>query len=104
MYALTRELPAEERYGISAQLRRATLSIPCNIAEGSSRGSVRDFARFIEIALGSVREVETLVFASVMVGLTNADTVAPLQRELAIIGRQLLALRRNRRNIAVPSQ
>jgi four helix bundle protein len=53
-------LPPSERYGVASQLRRASLSIPLNIAEGFGRGTRREFARFLAIAEGSLREVQTL--------------------------------------------
>ncbi len=54
VYSQTRKFPAEERFGLTNQMRRAAVSISSNIAEGSSRMSQADFARFIEIATGSV--------------------------------------------------
>lgn len=58
-YKLTSSFPAAEKFGISSQITRAAVSIPSNIAEGSSRKSEKDYNRFIEIALGSAYEVET---------------------------------------------
>lgn len=57
VYAVTRSLPTDERFGLTSQMRRAAVSISSNIAEGSSRFSNNDFARFIEYATGSVFEV-----------------------------------------------
>jgi four helix bundle protein len=57
VYAVTRAFPDLERFGLTAQMRRAAVSISSNIAEGSSRNSDADFARFIEIAYGSLMEV-----------------------------------------------
>ena len=57
VYALTRSFPDNERFGLTNQMRRAAVSISSNIAESSSRSSKLDFARFIEIAAGSVFEV-----------------------------------------------
>src|SRR3954466_11909225 len=57
IYSLTRAFPDEERFGLTSQMRRAAVSISSNIAEGSSRLSSSDFARFVEIATGSVFEV-----------------------------------------------
>lgn len=57
IYGITRNFPEEERFGLTNQLRRAAVSISSNIAEGSSRTSRPDFARFIEIATGSLFEV-----------------------------------------------
>src|SRR5688500_20111576 len=57
IYTDTRNFPADERFGLTNQMRRAAVSISSNIAEGSSRSSRVDYARFIEIATGSVFEV-----------------------------------------------
>ena len=60
VYRLAAQLPPIERYGVASQLRRASLSIPLNIAEGFGRRTRREFARFLAIAEGSLREVQTL--------------------------------------------
>ena len=57
VYQLTRNLPAEERFGLTNQMRRAAVSISSNLAEGCSRSSRADYARFVEIATGSLFEV-----------------------------------------------
>ena len=62
IYSETRRFPNEERFGLTNQMRRAAVSISSNIAEGSSRMSQIDFARFIEIATGSVFEVVSQSF------------------------------------------
>ncbi|RZJ65852.1 MAG: four helix bundle protein [Flavobacterium sp.] len=59
IYRTTQSFPDVEKFGLMNQLRRAAVSIPSNIAEGSSRSSNKDFCRFIEISLGSAYEVET---------------------------------------------
>ncbi|MEX2252133.1 MAG: four helix bundle protein [Acidimicrobiia bacterium] len=58
IYELTSKFPTGERFGLTAQMRRAAVSVSSNIAEGCSRSSRRDFARFLEIALGSAFELE----------------------------------------------
>uniref|UniRef100_UPI004048D83A four helix bundle protein n=1 Tax=Roseivirga sp. TaxID=1964215 RepID=UPI004048D83A len=60
-YSLAKHLPDSERYGLSSQMTRAAVSIPSNIAEGSSRSSQKDYQRFLEISLGSAFELETQV-------------------------------------------
>ena len=61
VYRLATRLPSVERYGVATQVRRAALSIPLNIAEGFGRKSRRELARFLTIAEGSLREVQTLL-------------------------------------------
>lgn len=57
VYALTARFPSDERFGLTSQMRRAAVSISSNVAEGSIRSSSTDFARFVEIAYGSLMEV-----------------------------------------------
>ena len=59
VYKLSEELPNEEKYGLKSQICRAAVSIPSNIAEGSSRQSEIEYRRFLEIAMGSAFELET---------------------------------------------
>lgn len=59
VYALTGDFPKEETYGLSSQMKRAGVSIPSNIAEGSRRGTAKDFKQFLSIAYGSASELET---------------------------------------------
>ena len=59
VYKLTMRFPAEQRYGLTSQLRRAAISVPSNIAEGQGRRTTADFVKYLSIAYGSLREVET---------------------------------------------
>ena len=74
VYAATKPFPSGERYGLTSQVRRAAVSIPANIAEGSGRGSDRDFARFLRIAIGSANEVEYLLQLSKDLGFLPEET------------------------------
>ena len=56
VYRATRDFPGDERFGLTSQLRRSAVSVAANIAEGSGRGSRKDFTRFVEIAFGSLME------------------------------------------------
>ena len=73
MYILTSDFPDREKYGLISQIRRASVSIPSNIAEGCSRASEKDFARFIEIALGSAFETETLLIIGKEAGFLSKE-------------------------------
>lgn len=61
VYAITKHFPSEERFGLSSQMQRAAVSITANIAEGHSRGTRNDYAHFLDMANGSVAELETLL-------------------------------------------
>ncbi|MBS2096746.1 four helix bundle protein [Carboxylicivirga linearis] len=64
IYKLTSEFPQSEIYGLTSQMRRASVSIPSNIAEGSGRKTNKEFSRFLEIAYSSALELETQVYLS----------------------------------------
>lgn len=76
VYELTGDFPAEERYGLSQQMRRAAVSIPSNIAEGAGRNGVKEYLHFIGIARGSLSELDTQLQLSVMLGYTPQNHVA----------------------------
>ncbi|MEN6450421.1 MAG: four helix bundle protein [Thermoguttaceae bacterium] len=61
IYRVTKPFPKEEVYGLTSQIRRASVSIPSNIAEGNGRNTTRDYVHFLSMAYGSVKEVETQV-------------------------------------------
>ena len=74
VYTFVDAFPNNEKYGLSSQITRSAVSIPSNIAEGASRSSEKDFARFLEIALGSAFELETqLIIASKRKYITEFD-------------------------------
>lgn len=71
IYSVTSDFPDAEKFGLTNQLRRASVSIPSNIAEGASRSSGKDFSRFLEIAIGSAYEVETQLLISSDLGFID---------------------------------
>ena len=89
VYALLRRLPIEERYALSAQLRRAVVSVPANIAEGEGRHGRRELAHHLRIARGSLAEVDTLLRICVRLRYLS-ETAVEAAASLFIRARQLL--------------
>jgi four helix bundle protein len=75
IYALTGSFPKEEIYGLTNQMRRAAVSIPSNIAEGSARQGNKEFANFLHIALGSLAELETQLIISNNLGFHSNKNI-----------------------------
>jgi four helix bundle protein len=93
VYELTRTFPSDERFGLVSQLRRAVTSIPTNVAEGSKRRSGRDYARFLNVAEGSLAEVEYLLMLSRDLGFIKRADVELALQNVGEIARMLHALR-----------
>lgn len=79
VYRLTKQFPSEELYGLTSQLRRAVVSIPSNIAEGQGRNTENEFNRFLSIAYGSLREVETQLLIAVRLEYVRQSDFQPVQ-------------------------
>jgi four helix bundle protein len=92
VYSISARFPPAERFGLTAQLRRAAVSIPSNVAEGYGRGHQQDYVRFLRIARGSLYELETqltlavrLEFATSDVAASTADLTRKLDRILCAL-------------------
>jgi len=92
VYRVTSSFPAEERFGLTAQIRRAAISVPSNIAEGQGRKSARAFANHVLIAHGSLLELETQLEIAQRLGMAPAPTVAALRSKTAELGRMMNGL------------
>jgi four helix bundle protein len=92
VYELTRRFPREEAFNMTSQMRRASVSIPANIAEGYGRQQTGSFIQFLRIAQGSLKELETLVLLSERVGLIGLDTRDGALDRCRRIGKMLVGL------------
>ncbi|MGD8441488.1 MAG: four helix bundle protein [Holophagae bacterium] len=93
VYRLSHQFPDDERYGVTSQLRRAAVSVACNISEGSKRQYPKDYARFLNIAEASLSETEYLLILSQDLGYVRSESGESLRREIEEISRMLNALR-----------
>ena len=90
VYRLVKQLPREETYALADQIRRSAVSVPSNIAEGSSRNSKKEFVQFLYISLGSLCELETQILIAKNIGYVK--NIDHLNRETTIIKKMLNAL------------
>jgi four helix bundle protein len=89
IYELTTSFPDAEKFGLVSQMRRCSVSIPSNIAEGSGRSSEIEFKRFLEISLGSSFELETQIQLSVQLGFSKMDSIHDLLMKLNSLQKQI---------------
>lgn len=92
IYQLVNTLPADERYALGDQLRRACVSIPANIAEGQARQRPKEFLQHLAIAKGSLAELHTLLLVCARLGYLSPDSLAACEHTLATISRPLHGL------------
>ena len=94
IYQLTASFPQEERFGLIAQMRRAAVSIPSNIAEGQARRTTPEFIQFVSHAEGSAAELDTQIILAVELGFGRKTDALPIYELNDEIRRMLNALRR----------
>ena len=95
VYDLTRSFPADERYGLTSQLRRAAVSVPSNIAEGQARHGTGEFLQFLSHAEGSLAEIETQLLLAVNLGFCKQASVDASLSEIDQLQKMLVALKRS---------
>jgi four helix bundle protein len=94
-YRLSKLFPSLEMYGMTSQIRRAAVSVLANIAEGYGREHRQEYIHFLQIAQGSLKELETHLILSGRVGLTVYTDIDPILQQCDMIGRMLRALIRS---------
>lgn len=90
-YAITRTFPSEERYALGNQMNKAVISIPSNIAEGAGRDATKEFIRFLNIASGSLNELETQLVLTQDLGYANTSEI--VNNDLKLIRTMLFRLK-----------
>jgi four helix bundle protein len=100
IYGVTISIPRDERSGITSQMRRAVVSVAANIAEGHARLGPRQFARFLDIAHGSLREVEVLLILAQRLQFIDDAALDSIRQAFALSSRELVALLKETRKRA----
>ena len=95
IYRLTRKFPREEMFAMTSQMRRASISVASNIAEGSGRNSDKDFAHFLEQAYGSLLEVASIFHLALDEGYVGEADLDPLFDELERLAKRTASLNRS---------
>jgi four helix bundle protein len=98
IYKLTNKLPEEEKFGLILQMRRAAISIPCNIAEGAARQGKREFKNFLSIAQGSLSELDTQLDLAILLGYVRSEDLQEIGDQLLRIDKMLSGLIRSLTN------
>ena len=93
IYSISKSFPSEEKFGLSAQLRRCSISVPSNIAEGCGRGTDPQLAHFLDVATGSLCELETQVYLSLDLEFINKKEAIELVREITEIRKMTQSFR-----------
>jgi four helix bundle protein len=92
-YRISRPFPAEERFGLTAQVRRAAVSIPANVAEGYGRETRGEYRNQVSVACGSANELETLLLISIRLGFLQPNDAAPVLERFERVHQMLWRLR-----------
>jgi four helix bundle protein len=100
IYSLTSGFPKEEIYSLTAQIKRAAISIPSNIAEGAARDSNKEYVRFLYIALGSAAELDTQLINASDLGFINEQNFTEVSEKLENISKMLSGLIKHRQSKA----
>ena len=99
VYEVTGAFPSDEKYGLTSQIRRASVSIPANISEGAAKNSKKEFVRFLYIALGSASELDTLILLSHELKMIEPEKFKTMNNNLEIIYKMLLGLINRNKNL-----
>ena len=102
VYGATKQFPDEEKFVLCNQIRRAAISVPSNIAEGLSRTALKEQAHFLDIAYGSLMEIDCQLDISLDLGYISKEMRQMLDVEINSIGKMIRSLKSQRTNIPSP--
>ncbi|PIR03246.1 MAG: four helix bundle protein [Candidatus Magasanikbacteria bacterium CG11_big_fil_rev_8_21_14_0_20_43_7] len=94
VYIISKDFPDDERFGLTSQMRRATLSIVLNIAEGSQRNSDKDFVRFLQISYGSLLEVVSCCYTAKDLGYLSEERFSFIYNKSHIVAKKINSLKK----------
>ena len=89
VYHITKECPSEEKFGMTSQMRRASVSIPSNIAEGTAKSTSKSFVNSLDISLGESYELETQAIIANLVGLLDKEQFTSLESDISEVQRMI---------------
>ncbi|HEY3167041.1 MAG TPA: four helix bundle protein [Candidatus Binatia bacterium] len=95
IYKATEQLPKQEIYGLTNQVRRAAVSIPCNIAEGAARQTKKEFTNFLHIAQGSLSELDTQIEIASRLGYLDVECRTSLDEKMEPVDKMITGLIRH---------
>ena len=95
IYQLTQTFPPEEKFGLTSQIRRCTVSVPSNIAEGCGRGTNPQLSHFLDIAIGSLCELETQIYLSKDLEFFSKKVFDELIEEITVIRKMTQSFKNN---------
>lgn len=92
IYKITNKFPEDEKFGLIFQMRRAAVSIPCNIAEGAGRKGRKEFKNFLSMAQGSLSELDTQLELSKLLGYIETNDFEEIENQLVRVDKMLSGL------------
>ena len=93
VYEVTKSFPSEERFGITSQMRRCSVSTSSNIAEGSARNSSKAFTNCLEISLGECFELETQLIIAFRIGIIEEEKYDLLSKEISVLQKMVIGFK-----------
>ncbi len=94
VYVLTSNFPSQEKYGLTSQINKAVVSVPSNIAEGSSRRSNKEFSHFLAISIGSLFELETQIILASDFGFVDKNVIEAIIADIIVLQKMITNFRK----------